>query len=585
MIVYNRLSWVIFLAILLYPLLSMLQGVDVTDTGFSVAHYALFLDHFDAISASSSLWLTTLLGALWENTVGVHFGLIAHRFLFVLLTYINALLAYLLLRRHFRSEFIFIGIFLAIAYQSMSHVTYDYNLATSTFYLLALYSLYNGLTENNKFYIFIAGIIIGSNIFVRIPNIIGIGLYLLILIHSTYKTPFNIKDFFYKSIVFFAGVLTGVIIILALMHQLGHLDHFISICKSLIDVLLHGGGKDTHSGASLLSRYIGDFKDAAEKTVFTSVYIGIFVIFISYTERENRTWLSYLLSFLFLSYGFYVLVTKTHEVIYYLFGLLLSTLLILLYNTSKRGNTALFHLTLFSIIYLCIGFIGSNTGIYNAKYTLSLPAGLAVGYVLSTSHAFQKHIAGFSFNLSEKYERMIKYSIISSLITAAMLYSFMYPYRDAPKSSLVHPIEHSRLGGIYTTAARAQSLQQVITQIELYSKKGDTILCYDSIPLLYYVTGTIPYLPRTWMETLPPRDVQEAFLKQEKSSIPKPLVVRAKYDTNNGAWPETKFILPLDEWAQNRKIGDDFLSRNQYKKIWENDFFALYLPKENNDRK
>ncbi len=129
----TRSIWILISLIIFYPLVSIFQGLDITDTGFSVAHYALFFEHFDAISSSSAVWLTTLLGASWENIVGVHIGLISHKLLFVLFTYINTFIAYQLLRKHFRTDYILIGLFLAITYQCMSQNVFSYNTATSSF--------------------------------------------------------------------------------------------------------------------------------------------------------------------------------------------------------------------------------------------------------------------------------------------------------------------------------------------------------------------------------------------------------------------------------------------------------------------
>jgi hypothetical protein len=155
------------------------------------------------------------------------------------------------------------------------------------------------------------------------------------------------------------------------------------------------------------------------------------------------------------------------------------------------------------------------------------------------------------------------------------MYQYKYPYRDGSKNTLLYPINHPRLVGIYTSRERASSIQEVIKQIELHSSPGETILSYDSTPLLYYVTQTVPYLSKTWVEIMPPDDVQKAF-KERNYLNKKPLVVRAKYDTNNPGWPVIKITLPLDEWVKNRQLCDIFLKNNNYQKIWENDFFEIY---------
>jgi len=585
-----RIKGIVLSFIIFYPLFSIFQGLDITDTGYSVANYALFFDHYSSIASSSGLWLTMFLGAVWEKTVGIHIGLLGHKLLFVFLTYLNVFISYQLLKNYFRPDGILIGLFLAVAYQYTSLNTFNYNMATSTFYLLAIYFLYFGLREEKPSYLFLSGLIIGFNIFIRLPNIIGVGLSFFILFDHFYLRRHSSKILLLKSFQFFSGVSIAIAIVLVCMYSFGHYDFFATIVKQLYETLFYGPGDNTHSGIGLTVRYVNDLKDAAESALHVLLFIAAYLSVSAFAAQKIRSEkllrkFQLLLSGIFLTIGLYAFIQAEHEVIYYVFGLVFFLLLLLISHSVKNKNDTLLYLSVFALVYLCIGFLGSDTGIYNSKYTLYLAMALIVSYALSYTHNIQHKIFSLQLTLTYQQIRSITYMLLTILMIAAFVHQARHPYRDGPKFILLSPVDHPRLVGIHTSSHRAQSITEVLEQIRLHAKPGDTILSYDSTPLIYYATQTVPYLNRTWMETLSPQKVTQAFAEKEKATTFRPLVVRAKYDTNNGGWPETKFILPLDEWAQNRKIGDDFLSRNQYKKIWENDFFALYLPKEKNDRK
>ena len=53
-------------------------------------------------------------------------------------------------------------------------------------------------------------------------------------------------------------------------------------------------------------------------------------------------------------------------------------------------------------------------------------------------------------------------------------------------------VDHPLLYGVLTTKGRAKSIEEILFQIEKLTNKDDSILVYNSAPLLYYLTGRKP---------------------------------------------------------------------------------------------
>ena len=73
--------------------------------------------------------------------------------------------------------------------------------------------------------ILFGGFVVGFNIFTRLPNVLGVGIVFVILLHKKYIHKNDQLDWV-DSCLFVTGVGLGVVIVLTIMMQLGHAEMF-----------------------------------------------------------------------------------------------------------------------------------------------------------------------------------------------------------------------------------------------------------------------------------------------------------------------------------------------------------------------
>lgn len=179
-------NYIFPLILLLYPLRHIYWGLDLWDTGYNYANFRYMgLEHMD------SMWLFSTYLA---NAVGHFFTLLpgGHTLLFMnlytgLFTSLLALLAYWFLTRRAKlpAGVVFVGEFAAISL-CFCPTALLYNYLTYALFLAGVLFLYEGLLQEKNRYLVLAGVMLGTNVFVRFSNlpeaamIVGVWAYAVI---------------------------------------------------------------------------------------------------------------------------------------------------------------------------------------------------------------------------------------------------------------------------------------------------------------------------------------------------------------------------------------------------------------------
>lgn len=164
-------SYIFPLILLLYPLRHIHWGLDLWDTGYNYANFRYMgLEHMD------SMWLFSTYLA---NAVGHFFTLLpgGHTLFFMnlytgLFTSLLALLAYWFLTRRAKlpAGVVFVGEFAAISL-CFCPTALLYNYLTYALFLAGVLFLYEGLSQDKNRYLVLAGVMLGTNVFVRFSNL------------------------------------------------------------------------------------------------------------------------------------------------------------------------------------------------------------------------------------------------------------------------------------------------------------------------------------------------------------------------------------------------------------------------------
>ncbi len=171
----NFIERVVFPVILiLYPLLRIRQGIDVADTTYSLANFQYF-------ASMDGTWMvaTFLANALGSLLMHLPYGdtLPGMYFYTALIQSLTALVVYEAFRRGDRSAgrmpmpLVFAGEFLALGL-CWCPTTVLYNYMTYLFMAAGILLLYRGILREDRRYYIAAGICLGANVAVRMPNVV-----------------------------------------------------------------------------------------------------------------------------------------------------------------------------------------------------------------------------------------------------------------------------------------------------------------------------------------------------------------------------------------------------------------------------
>lgn len=210
----NRIMWgrifgnVVFpLILLLFPLVKANQGVDLTDTGYSLGNYRFF-------APDGGIW--TLLTFL-SNVVGAAFSQLPYGSTMLgmkvytgLVVSLTALLGYRFFKTKMPPWLAFVGEMAAIGFCWCPTVIL-YNYLTYLLFLLGAILLFRGLAGGRNACLLLAGAVLGLNVMVRFPgNILEAGLIFALWYYGMLKKK-SVKQIAGETGICIAGYLAALV--------------------------------------------------------------------------------------------------------------------------------------------------------------------------------------------------------------------------------------------------------------------------------------------------------------------------------------------------------------------------------------
>lgn len=162
--------------LILWCLIKVNQGVDVSDSTYSLGNY-LFADRLSGVWVTST-YMSNLAGSL---LVSLPFGntLIGMNIYTGLVLAVIALICYFSLKKDFTAPVLFVGEFIAIAFCWIpTGILYNY--LTYLLFTIGGLLIYKAVRTEQDYLYCIAGIALGLNVFVRIPNLAEAALILAV---------------------------------------------------------------------------------------------------------------------------------------------------------------------------------------------------------------------------------------------------------------------------------------------------------------------------------------------------------------------------------------------------------------------
>ncbi|HPF29680.1 MAG TPA: hypothetical protein PLZ77_06175, partial [Lachnospiraceae bacterium] len=252
---------IIPIVFLLYSMIGINQGADVTDTTYSLGNYLFFNEMTSGWKYA--IYLANCVGSLLMTVTGGK--LILMNAVTRLFVAAMAIAVFFVLRKRVPSLILFIGEILAIS-MCWCPTVILYNYLTYFFLTIAALLLYSGLQRQKKSLLLLAGILLGLNVFVRISNLTQMSLILVVLYDAWSKraeTRWGI--IFWKNTLFCVlGYGIGCVGMLGVMLLVEGSDGYLSMISWLYGMFTssdsNGGYSMFDMVKSIVGNYVGNVK-------------------------------------------------------------------------------------------------------------------------------------------------------------------------------------------------------------------------------------------------------------------------------------------------------------------------------------
>lgn len=479
-------------------------------------------------------------------------GILGIRILGMIFNLSTAFVVYYTYRKIIPEKHIFYGLlFIICSYISIPVCFYN-DILTGFLYALSLTLLTKGLYKDYSIYTLLSGLLLGVNVFSRIPNILGFTFVCLIFVFCYYfrRTSY----FIYKhNAIFILSFISGICLIFGLMKQLNHMDLFINNFKNVF--LLASDSNNTHSFGNLIFAQIKTYGI----TVRCIIEIGIIVFLYNRFYKPPH---SKIINIIFIISSILVLY-KENPVTVVCSTAIIGCIGNILFNKDNKIS----FLSWAALLMLLVFPLGSDYGMFNNG---------SIVYWLATPL-----VPSFINNPSNKW---ISKQIFQTLCILFFIVCFAKTihnglYRDAGniwdknQKFTIEELHH-----IKTDKEKVKVMENIFSKIKKYVHQNDLLLVYNGAPLINYITHTRPFMGCSW-----PALISTKHLETKLSCCDKefPSIVIHKFDTTQSE------IIPMSlsilyENPNNDKLNaiKNFIKDNNYIKVFEDEYIIIYLPNQ-----
>jgi hypothetical protein len=544
------------------PWLFIWQGLDFTDQGYLFTIYRWFLRHPEAVGHTSHMWLTNVVGGVWDLLFG-RLGVVGQRALWAVCTSFGLFLAFRAVRSCSSERAAALGVFVVSAFLVNRRETwFSYNTATSLLSTAAATTLFLALRANNLRGLALAGFILGVSPFARISNVLHATLlaapvFAVLLERS--RLPLLPRQLGAALLGYLVGVGSALLGMLAL----GHWSLFWQASYDL----LHPSSPDLPHGVGALGTKL--WQDH-----LLTVPVGVAIVaggagLVALAPRLPKL----------VNYGIYAALGvagywgltrlghtgATEPWTWLIIGpcyVLLAGIALGLLARSFDERLACF----IGCVALFVTPLGSDNGIRAAYQGTQFAIPLAIAILYTAGMEARRAL------------RPMAIVIAATMVGESVDRDLSYSYRDRPRPELWTSVAHQQLHGQLTTPARARVTVEVLSALEQRVDRGDYLLAYEGAPLLQYLTYTRPYTGHPWLMTDHDPNVVPGLLRTAlESSKCLPVAVRSLGSTRSMDWP-TRFRKLESLHAGTRKAIERFLRTHGYQATWRNDYFEILQP-------
>lgn len=577
---------------LIYAGFFIRQGLDLTDEGLtcSVAlRYSLGdLPFRDVYIFHLSDLFTALVLKIFPNC-----GLIGIRICWAIVLLISILTGFLIISRIFKPSLAFWSMLFSFSIFSCYGTNVpNYNNLPVMFAVVSIALWINALSGTSNWKRIIYSILSGIAAFAAAickPTFVGmIGIVVISIFFALVIKNKGRQNIWRSAIIFSTTFLVGIGIFFLWLHRFGLVSDFYSCWTALRENLLFSS-----ISRGLVNWGTGDILKASP-LVLICLGLAIFVAF--WTKGKLIFKICFQIGILLLFTKLLTHTTGIRNRLYFLFAYAYTLIIIGIivswplsnYREEKKKESLVK-----GTLFLCAAFLQwlssacSSNGVFGSYHgmILSLPLAVVISYDLLDSLKAKFNLKPAAIH---HYQRIVVgFAIIIGIF--GIHYKWWHPYRDViPRSRLNASFQSSKLRGVLSTPEHVEQIDNLLSFISLKVEGGDYILAYQHLPMLYFLTETLPATKITWFMDggTPPFLVEEALEEmKERGNFPK-IVIRTKYYIPGpapGDWPQ-KILMNYNTDESNIKGSrmypiNQFVNAN-YKLIKTVGIFEILAPKD-----
>lgn len=523
----HQYGMVLIMSIMLYSAIIGIQGFDIADEGWSMTGFQQVFSAPDSVEYLFMYYLANIVGGLWEMLFGWA-GIYGYRLLATIIVTASSWVVWRMLRPYFTPWSIILGLWAVLFSASYGIMVFYHNYLMDLLSVCAAASLFYALKTHCLRWMAVSGMIIGINVFVRLPNITLTSLILLLIPYYLYHrdTP-QVWKMFGAGI---GGFAIGITFVILVMMALGHWTVFINAVDSVASA--GADGESNHNIFKMLRLYLGVYH-----VIFTQGFL------------DN----------LYSSY---------------LFGSLCWAWVVF----SRRYTKEIVYLATIAFIIMHVLPIGSDMGVFNCgENCIRLALPLLTGIVWKEVEHHKVNRRGIILLRTLALATICIY--FARGVRGMMLGCY---YDQGPRWEKTCRIDHP-LATTFTTQENCAALDPLLHELKKYVKKDDYLLCFQTAPTIHYLTHTRPYLYNPWPWCYDPSNMELHFKRAEREIAVKPILVRDKMMIFNWAehYPDWDNEHAEESYLhRNKKVHliKEFISRHHYHVVWENEVFQILVP-------
>ena len=594
----NFIEKILFPAFLvLYPLLRIDQGIDVSDTTYSLANFQYFTSMNGTWTVAT--FLANVVGNLMMRFPFGH-TLLGMFFYTTLIQSVTAFVVYAALRRRMPAPFVFVGEWIALGL-CWCPSTVLYNYLTYLFMTVGILLLYQGIVKDDRKYYVAAGICLGANVAVRMPNVVHMA-FIVALWYGAVICGRTLRKTVQDTLRCFLGYVIGFGVPFAVICIKYGVSAYPTMVWSMFAMTEKAAD---YKPAAMVTGMLGDYTKGLVWLFFAGICIAGGWLLFTVQRRlfADKRGIVILCRGVYIA-GLFVLLRfywgrgvfdfryYTDSSVYYpAVLLLLVTIFVALYCMIRKSvRTELKIAAPMLLVQIFVTPLGSNNYLFPIINNLFL----VIPFLLWV--AYDRYFIGRAANIQNGGDVVLRLDtsafvwgvplvlLIALLFIQSTAFHIAYSFRDGihgevRDTRLTIPV---KAAGVYTNQDNAACLEELAEYSQSEGLAGREVISYGELPGLGYFLDMPPALSTFWPD-LPSYLMAEYERDMAQLTIPPVIIIAspvAAYlneDADGMNWFGTnREALDADEKLQ---ILAGYMREHSYRETFSNGRYVVYLAK------